>query len=151
MRQNSSVGLNTKPEKIPPKPLLPSLSPTKHLQLDSSEHDPLSPKRKGKLLKSQRAPFRRSTQSWGVTWQNPALLLTRGWRRQPGYPTASPRPGLLTVPSRSSLPGLQEASRPAVRTGPKIHQGSKYPQPASLRERSSASRGTGASSAGQFP
>lgn len=57
------AGLNTKPEKIPWKSLLLFLFPMEHLQLSSWEKIPLSPKQKGKLLKSQRIPLWHSTQS----------------------------------------------------------------------------------------
>lgn len=111
MRPNSSLGLNTKPEKIPPKPQMPSLPAAERLQ-------PLSLK----LLKSQRAPLRRSTQSRGVTWQNPALLLTRGWRREPECPRASPGQGFSPSPAgpaslgcRRRLAGLEEPAPRSIR------------------------------------
>lgn len=57
------AGLNTKPEKIPWKSLLLLLFPMEHLQLNSWEKEPLSPKWKGKLLKSQRIPLWHCIQS----------------------------------------------------------------------------------------
>jgi len=153
MRQNSTVALNTKPEKISLKPLLWSSFPAEHRRLDSWGNDPLSPKREGKLLKPHGARGPRGTQSRGAAWQNPALSLSRGWRGEPGHPAASPGQGFSPAAAGPACPGCAGTRlyQPAPRRTRDQNPHSQRPWASSSAETALGSPAELCPPVGQFP